>query len=280
MADTSTEDTSPSEPTEDLSAAKAEIEKGKSKSPRSSRMQFEWLRGLLRTMLQIILVALIGAAVGVTAYLLVPRGIQRVVEPVDKNTERIEAMEAELARMEGGQLDTAESQQQLLAEQQQRIDSVEDMFLQQDNVIDQQASDISELRDMLNGLEGQLGGQADALDDLESNLPGIDELAALNYNLLLMTGWQELTGARLHLAEGNIGQAGFDASNALETLRIAYEQSSDEQQSELDPIIDRLESVVDNLESDTLSATEDLEVVWSDLDRLIAGSLGQAPLDT
>ena len=278
MAKELTAKTLPAEKTKALAKKGEKAEAAESSGPDIGAR----LGKILRAIVILVLVILLGAAFGVVAYLFVPLGVQALLQPVEENSTRIATLEAELAALEAEQAETAGAQQEFLAEQQDRLDEMVTTLGDQNAELASQADMLDEFEALLDDFDATLNNQEETLTDfdarvdtLEEELPGSAEFAALNRNVVLLTAWQEVLKARLRLVQNNPGAALDELALAQSTLQALYEQSGEEQQAELDPILERLELVVANITANPFAATEDLEIVWHDLDRLINAGLSE-----
>jgi hypothetical protein len=172
----------------------------------------------------------------------------------------------------------------LLAEQQDILDEMAVTLGDQDGRLADQDTSLEEFETALGafetGLEEQgalVAGFEERVTALEDDLPGSGDVATLNRNIALLTAWQEILKARLRLVQNNPGSALDELALAQSTLQAVYAASDETQQAELDPILMRLDLVIENLTENPFAATEDLEIAWHDLDRLITGSLGGLP---
>jgi hypothetical protein len=239
-----------------------------------------WLGRLARAVILLVLVILLGAAIGLAVYVLVPLGIQAFLQPVEENSARIAELEAELAE----QAVVVQAQEELLTEHEERLGEVVVTLDGQDAALADQAEALEAFEVALGNFDATLGDQEEMLTGfdervgmLEEDLPGSADIAALNRNVALLTAWQEVLKARLRLVQNNPGLALDELALAQSTLQALYASSSEEQQAELDPILERLDWVVENITENPFAATEDLEVAWHDLDRLITASLSGVP---
>lgn len=239
-----------------------------------------WLGRALRAIILLILVVLLGAAIGLAVFLFVPLGVRAFLQPVEENTARIAELEAELEE----QAELIEAQQELLAEQQDSLDEMAAALGDQDGRLADQDGALEEFETALGafetGLEEQgalVAGFEERVTALEDDLPGTGDVATLNRNIALLTAWQEILKARLRLVQNNPGSALDELALAQSTLQAVYAASDEAQQAELDPILMRLDLVIENLTENPFAATEDLEIAWHDLDQLITGSLVGLP---
>jgi uncharacterized protein YhaN len=247
-------------------------------------------RGGGRLLLRILgwLVALIlGVMCGVLGYITLPLLYEQAIAPVQANTadiagieERLAEIDAQLTELEAAQTSSAVAQDEALVDfQQQQVDRAAEMEgrladaeARLNDAERTQADLAGQLDDLFTGLDIQ----ASALElfearlaTLEEEIPGAAEMQEFNRQLLLMRSWQEILKARVRLVQNNAGAAYDELLIAQASLSLAYDASTPEHQAELAPIMARMDDVLAELEDNPFAATEDLEIVWHDLDRLI-----------
>lgn len=228
-----------------------------------------------------------GVVLGILAYILVPPIYQQLIAPVQANTADITELqghltelEARLAGLDAQQASIAVEQDEALLtfreEQAERSTLVEGRLADAEARLNDSEQAQDDLEEELAALDAALdeqtatmGGLEARLTTLEEEIPGAEELAELNRQLLLLRGWQEVLKARVRLVQNNAGAAYEELLLAQVTLELAYQASQPEDREELEPVLERLADVLVELEINPFAATEDLEIVWHDLDRLI-----------
>lgn len=243
-----------------------------------------WLGRLLLGLLRTILVIALGLVSGLAIYLLGSRAIDRFAGTARENEERIAELEEQIEALEETQDDFVREQENLLEDQQDMLDEHDDMldditttFEEQDAQYNDQAATVEDILVLLDDLERASEVQAETLDALTEEMQAMDEgiastehLIALNYDIALITAWQEVLKARIRLIENNPGAALDEIQLARDTLQNLRDIAPDELERELDPLIERLDDIAADIESgNAFSVTEDLEVVWHDIAALM-----------
>jgi DNA repair exonuclease SbcCD ATPase subunit len=241
---------------------------------------------LLRIFLWLVVLVL-GFGCGVAGYILLPPLYEQTIAPIQANTAdiaeletRMAELDVQLAELESQQASSVVEQDEALvdfqAEMVDRSAELEMRLAESEARLNDAEREQGDLEDQLDDLLTGLDIQADALEVLEARLttleeeiPGADEMHELNRQLLLMRAWQEILKARVRLVQNNAGAAYEELLIAQASLELAYDVSQAEHQAELEPIMARLADVLVELETNPFAATEDLEIVWHDLDRLI-----------
>lgn len=240
----------------------------------------------IRRFLGWVLVILLGIVIGAALFLFAPRLFERWLRPVQANTEAISTLEARISGLESAQsqasleqLDVQSAMTTRLAEAEGRLAEVESRLNEAESTLTDQTAQLAELQSALDDYVTQLDVLATQLATLQAEIPGAAEYTEYNRQLLLMRAWQQLMQVRLRMLENNAGLAQENLTQALDTLGQAYALSSPEQQTALDPILDRLDAVMRNLTQNPFAAVGDLEIAWHDLGRLIAPPpvAGEAP---
>ena len=246
--------------------------------------------GCGRTALRILgwLVALLlGVGCGIAGYLTLPPLYQQVVAPIQANTAdiadietRLAEIDAQLTELESNQTSAVVEQSGALVDFQadmvDRAAELEGRLAEAESRLNDAESTEADLMGELDDLSTSLDAQTDTLIGMEARLavleeeiPGAAEMHEFNRQLLLMRAWQEILKARVRLVQSNAGAAYEELLIAQATLQLAYDASQPEHRPALEPIMARLADVIEEMEDNPFAATEDLEIVWHDLDRLI-----------
>jgi hypothetical protein len=94
--------------------------------------------------------------------------------------------------------------------------------------------------------------------------------AAFERRLLLMQASEAILKARLHLLEKNAGFAAQSLEAAQLGLKRFASLSTDIKPELLAPLIKRAETASSLIESDPFTAVQELEIIWNNLEKLIA----------
>jgi len=228
---------------------------------------------LIRFLLRMLLIVLLGAGVGAAAYFGAPALYHNYIEPVQVNSQRIVVIEAEmaqaqadndkrdadigerLARIEGGQA----SQTEQMAELQAQVEELQATLEQQGG----QVKDLQQLVKDVDALKGDLGSTAAEVQALQRLLSGSDApLQELDRRLQLIRVMELMTRARWWLIQNNLGLASEDAQAAVAALGSLMQSAPDTEQAALQPIVDRLGLVLQDLPGSPVVAADDLEIAW------------------
>ncbi len=237
--------------------------------------------------LKLLLIVLLGTAVGTLLFLTVPSLFERVAQPLAESNAAVSRIESQVVTLEAriGQAQAAQSeaaveqrsalvdtQQALnarLAAAEERLAAAEARLRDAEDEAAAQAGRIDELETALGDTVEQLEAVGEQLDALEEELPGTAEYAEFNRQVLLIRAWQDVLKARLRMLENNAGLAQEELERALDTLDRAYAVSSAEQREALDPVIERLSAAYEAIQANPFVASSDLEVGWHALGLLI-----------
>lgn len=212
-------------------------------------------RRVLAGLGRLLLVLVIGAAIGAGAYFGLPLAYRGLVEPVRLNAERIADLEAELERARADLAALEERSSQRTAELEASSLQVRESFAELQAGMD---ADLTALERQLDQLEGRLqeldqaqDSQAEALQAAMQDSAEPD--AELLRHLAVTRALLHLMRARLWLIENNLGLAAEEVQAA---------------RAELDGIegvqmaAARLDQALAELEATPLVAAEDLEIAW------------------
>lgn len=231
------------------------------------------LTRVVRSVFRVVLVSVIGIALGVGIYF-GTRGLYRnYVEPMQASLRRIAEIEEALAQDKVLARKQAEQTGERLAEIDGRlaeqsealailvveIDSVQNELEDQDNRIDR-------LRTMVNRIEtlsSDLKATADQVEGLETALSEIELPAQrISKQLRMIQAMTLLCKAHLWLAEDNLGLAAEEIMAARDILTFIPESDSVEEDALIDQIIDRLSLALADVRTIPIVAADELEIAW------------------
>lgn len=231
------------------------------------------LTRVVRSVFRVVLVSVIGIALGVGIYF-GTRGLYRnYVEPMQASLRRIAEIEEALAQDKVLARKQAEQTGDRLAEIDGRlaeqsetlailvveIDSVQNELEDQDNRIDR-------LRTMVNRIEtlsSDLRATADQVEGLETALSEIELPAQrISKQLRMIQAMTLLCKAHLWLAEDNLGLASEEIIAARDILTFIPESDSVEEDALMDQIIDRLSLALADVRTIPIVAADELEIAW------------------
>lgn len=228
---------------------------------------------VIRVLLRLIFVVLLGIGLGAAAFYGGPALYRNFVEPVQQNSRRIVELEQELAqlRQEARQqsADQAARMGELegdLAALQESLAALESRTeaLEQDLAAQQETLDrLEALTRRVQALERDLGRTQDAVGELGLTLESRTTPAeVLARRLQLLRAMELVTRARLWLIQDNLGQAAEDVAQARDIVAAVIEGAPEEEAEALQPILDRLDQVLEDVRTAPLVAADDLEVAW------------------
>lgn len=231
------------------------------------------LTRVVRSVFRVVLVSVIGIALGVGIYF-GTRGLYRnYVEPMQASLRRIAMIEEALAQDKVLARKQAEQTGERLAEIDGRlaeqsetlailvveIDSVQNELEDQDNRIDR-------LRTMVNRIEtlsSDLRATADQVEGLETALSEIELPAQrISKQLHMIQAMTLLCKAHFWLAEDNLGLAAEEIIAARDILTFIPESDSVEEDALMDQIIDRLSLALTDVRTIPIVAADELEIAW------------------
>ncbi|HLE05436.1 MAG TPA: hypothetical protein VI729_12610 [Anaerolineales bacterium] len=249
------------------------VDDGDSVAQASENRRESYFGRVIRFLSRLLLVVLLGVGVGAAAYFGAPAIYHNYIEPVQVNSQRIVVIEAEmaqgqadndkrdadvgerLARIEGGQA----SQTEQMAELQAQVEELQAALEQQGGEV----KDLQQLVKDVDALKGDLGNIAAEVEDLQGLLSGSEApLQELDRRLQLIRVMELMTRARLWLIQNNLGLASEDAQAAVAAMESIMQTSPDTQEAALQPIVDRLNLVLQDLPASPVVAADDLEIAW------------------
>jgi SMC interacting uncharacterized protein involved in chromosome segregation len=245
-------------------------QKGKA-SPEEPSLLMRAIRWIFR----MLVVVLLGIALGAGIYYGVRSIYRDTIEPLQTLDQRMMEIEATVSDLNGALRDERNSTAQQISGLQGRIAG--------------QAEDIASLSAQISRLEIRIEGQGEALEavtelnagleqlekDLTSTDEQLQELQAtvesdelpaeqVTVNLQLMRVMNLMTRARLWIEQDNFGLASEDLQTALEIMQpLASKESNDDQsQDQLQQITDQLTLVIETVRSNPVLAEEEMEIAW------------------
>lgn len=235
---------------------------------------------VLGRIFRMVLVILTGLAIGVLLWLIVPPLFERVIAPIAENNSAVARLEAEVAAFTTEQraaltdqreaiVRAEEANTQRFAAAEGRLADAEARLRAAEDLISAQGERISELEAQLAEATALLEAANAQIETLQAELPGAEEFAEFNYQLMLIRAWQDVLKARLRLFENNAGLAEEDLLRALNTLQGVYAGATQAQRQALDPVLDRMEAALVAVQETPFTASADLEVAWYALGELI-----------
>lgn len=219
-------------------------------------------RRALGVLWRVVLVLLLGIALGVGVYVGVPLAYRAVLEPSQVNAERIEQLERDLGQSQRDlerlrelsgermvELETSQVEQgERLAELQAALDALRGDLADQASDLEAANDQIDLMVRTISNLETQLTELAENADDSE-----------LRQELVISRAMLYLLRARVWLLENNVGLAQDEALRARELL---IEADPEGESDVIQAAILRLDLALDDLGSTPLVAADDLEIVW------------------
>lgn len=144
----------------------------------------------------------------------------------------------------------------------------------------QLAQTVALLQTDLDTFSGALDTTQGELADLQAVITMPITLSdAFERRLVLMQAWQEIMRARVHLLEGNAGLATQSLNLALGNVDKYVGLSTDMTEDMLAPIQERVDTAMGLIETDPFLAVQELEIIWYNLEDMIAAPIlpEQAP---
>jgi len=249
-------------------------------------------RRFMRGFFRLALFGLIVALIIVVIYYAVPIAYKYMALPVQNDRvaiDRLQRVETQMqqdmasqqekiANLESSLVTERETRSQMelqLAQQAETIAAQATAIAQLGTDADVQAmvvGDQSDLEARLNDQEERLTGLEDSIDKLETVLHDLGETPTVMTEMR-QQGWvlqasQAILKARLHLGENNPGLA----QDSLQVVGKALDELEPlilpEQSEALTAIREQLETVVTAIDEQPFVATQELEILWSMLQRL------------
>lgn len=237
---------------------------------RSERVEKSLGRRLLSFFIRLLLVVLVGAAIGVGAYYGIPALYRDFIQPIQTNTQRVAALEEDLASM---RVEIRDRQSTLSTD----IANVEGVVaLQREDLaalsaqsegletrMDQMQTEldgIQSLSESFQEVEGDLDRLSERLDAIEITIEEEDPpIEQIQRQIQLLRVMELVTRARMWIIQDNFGKAMDDLTYAKEALETLDATSDDDS---LTPIIERLDQTLFEISLSPVIAADDLEIVW------------------
>ena len=194
------------------------------------------LLNFFRAFLRLLLTLAVIIGIGAVIYYGVPYITQNFVAPVEKNTAQINQLNDELAALQTRSNDL----QNQLDKTNTRVDEIE-------KTIEAQTLSIAKLDEMQTTLEQELTTQKNTV------------MIALTREVKLTRAIENLSRARLYLAQSNFGLAREDVQSAHDLL---VEMQNESEEATLTQAISRLDLALNNLPDFPVVASGDLEIAW------------------
>lgn len=238
-------------------------------------------------LLRLTFVVIMAIILGVAAYWGIPRLYTNVITPIQNNISRVDTLEQRVTLLEE---QTSQQNEELL----DRIGSIE-------LGIDALREELASLEGRITALEEQAQAQQEALQQLQENLTAqtetteadlqtLDErvstleeaqrdlaarmaapeaaIPSFERQLWLMTAWQQLLKARVHLLEENIGDARVAMRAARDALILVLSKSPEGEAETVQGLIERLDAIQADIESRPFLAAQRLDALWSEVEVL------------
>jgi len=232
--------------------------------------------------LRLLVVALIGAGLGIGAYFGLPAIYRDFIAPVQQNTQQLDRTQADLASLRASQRAAIATQLAQMAEIQGQIgQQAEELSALQADVGSLQASQptlVAGLRSV-DRLSAELADLQAEATQTAGRLDGLDAAAstpnptvqAVSRRLAVLRLMQLVSQARISVAEGNLGQAGGDVQSASAALSDLMAGSDEVQQAAFEDVSKRLDLAQQELKANPPVAADDLDIAWQLLVELSRG---------
>jgi hypothetical protein len=138
---------------------------------------------------------------------------------------------------------------------------------------DAQGGEFDNLQGEFKALQTNEAALADTVAAFEAELTLADP-AGLRQAVLVFRLWELVTRARLRLAENNFGLAAADVQLGLAAIPDLLAGSSEEMAEPLQQVEQRLLMAADNLPDAPITAVNDLDIAWQELDVILNAILG------
>jgi chromosome segregation ATPase len=236
----------------------------------------------LRLLLRLLVVALLGIALGAGAYLGLPALYRSYVEPVQLNAQRIQELEKALAEAQAAGLEKETAQAGRVADLEGQVVSLGEALQEQSTRMETLAATAEKQRKQLDALDREMNRVDDVESEVEaigSRLGSLEETLAgedaptqqLARQFQLLRALELLTRARLWLTQNNLGLAAKDLTSALSDLQKVQETAPEEEAAVLASVTERIELALGDLNTAPVIAADDIEVAW----RMLYEATGQ-----
>ncbi len=236
--------------------------------------------GVLRFLIRFIFVLIVGALVGAGLYFGVPWAYRSIVQPVQRNSARVAALEQRVEQEQTRLQDENLALRERIASLEAKMSALEEESAVLSQNLEEAEAQIDQLGQTLPQVEEELEAQREAAETaharLESTVTDLDEqtaqvvqqTAALEGRLALLQTAQDLLQVRILLQEEN-------ARDARDTLTLAtahLEQARTlmpEQAEKLLELQGRMTELDGLIEERSFRAGPELESLWADVIDLI-----------
>ncbi len=228
-----------------------------------------------RFLLRLIVVVVLGSALGTGVYLGVPAIYREFIQPVQDHTRQLEHLSGEVEWLQDDQVSLEMSIKEIgvllegsLAEQYEAISVLNaELEIQAASILNLDAG-VSSITKVVSRLEGvdeltqRLEERVDGFEDelSEAHIPS-EKLAR---QLQLIKAMELVTRARFWFLQDNLGKAAEDIENAMGVVDavLGVAQESEMEMKILTTIYERLELALFTIELTPIVAADDLEIVW------------------
>jgi hypothetical protein len=248
-----------------------------------------------RVLLRLLVVLVLGAAVGAGLYYGTLRLYRDAIEPLRTIDSRFEDLQLQIDRLASDQEQSATRARERLAELEGRTAAINEQLSELEAKAGIQREDLSGLASRLEDVD-QLQEQLDKLlaeqDVLNTRMQDVEDMVVgqelpaqrVARNLQLLRAMTIMTRARLSLRELNLGLAQSDlgAASDILTILVGDQTEGDEStpvQPELIEASNHLQAALNEVLSRPAVAEEELEIAWKLLVELTSSSL-QTPVPT
>ncbi len=151
--------------------------------------------------------------------------------------------------------------------------ALNEAFLALQNDINESNGRIDNLGGEFDTLQARTEGFASRLAQFEETAVPTANLEAFQQTLSLFHIWEQISRARLHLADNNEGLAASEVEQALRMMDILTANSAPEDAETLSLVQTRLSLALNSLPDDAETAVRDLENAWDQLDAMLTAQL-------
>jgi hypothetical protein len=227
----------------------------------------------LRLVLRLLMVIACGLVLGVLAYMGLVFAANRILNPLQANTERLGMLETGQA-LDHQQQDErlAQFSDRLAALERQRAAADETLSELQNNTaaVEKAVQDQTARLKELDTLRAELDGSTSMSSYVATEVMGMrftqtaaeEPLAGLRRDLAVLQSMELLNRSRLYMLQANFGIAAEDARAARQALDALRGQVPDYQEAALEQWIARIDLALSGLPASPVTAADDLEIAW------------------
>ena len=235
----------------------------------NERMQSSFLGrlglALSKTLRFLFLLAII-AGLAALIYFGTPYVYERVISPLDANTERIADIAAkqtadveELSTQSGELKDRLTELENRQTESAQLIASLGGQVSALEDTLEKHSITLKQLDDMQESIDALLETSA----EYEEVLTGKNSvIAELRQEVMLSRAIELLSRGRLYLAQSNFGLAKEDIKATRDLLAEMQPEIAKEKSATFQNVIDRLDQAIKNLPDFPIVAVDDIDAAW------------------